>query len=187
MTWSRLTERMEFREQAGVSTEFDGRASTLCQVGVHLSTSKGQLTRTSPADFKLIIRKQEPRRLKKPVTSCLQITSSARTAISSWVWRKSNIPRTNGKIATKPRPSECSQLQRNPRLTSRILERVPAHQGALTLHLSCMHHIPRLHSALFLFAHDLVEQDPAAATSWYAVGLWYFSGKRWAEARPYFA
>ena len=72
-------------------------------------------------------------------------------------------------------------------LTGRILERVPAHQGALTLHLSCMHHIQRLHSALFLFAHDLVEKDPAAATSWYAVGLWYFSGKRWAEARPYFA
>ena len=37
-----------------------------------------------------------------------------------------------------------------------------------------------------MLAHDLVEQDPQAATTWYAVGLWYFSGKRWGEARRYF-
>jgi anaphase-promoting complex subunit 6 len=49
-----------------------------------------------------------------------------------------------------------------------------------------MHHIHRLRSSLFMLAHDLVDQDPAAATTWYAVGLWYFSGKRWAEARRYF-
>lgn len=38
-----------------------------------------------------------------------------------------------------------------------------------------------------MLAHELVEQDPQAATTWYAVGLWYFSGKRWAEARRYFS
>lgn len=37
-----------------------------------------------------------------------------------------------------------------------------------------------------MLAHDLVEQDPSSATTWYAVGLWYFSGKRWGEARRYF-
>lgn len=37
-----------------------------------------------------------------------------------------------------------------------------------------------------MLAHDLVDQDPTAATTWYAVGLWYFSGKRWGEARRYF-
>jgi anaphase-promoting complex subunit 6 len=68
----------------------------------------------------------------------------------------------------------------------RILSRVPAHPAALPLHLACMHHIHRLRSSLFMLAHDLVDQDPAAATTWYAVGLWYFSGKRWAEARRYF-
>lgn len=68
----------------------------------------------------------------------------------------------------------------------RILLRIPAHPAALPLHLACMHHIQRLRSSLFMLAHDLVEQDPANATTWYAVGLWYFSGKRWADARRYF-
>jgi anaphase-promoting complex subunit 6 len=71
-------------------------------------------------------------------------------------------------------------------LTSRILELVPNHPSALPLHLACMHHIHRLRSSLFMLAHDLVEQDPSSATTWYAVGLWYFSGKRWGEARRYF-
>ena len=73
----------------------------------------------------------------------------------------------------------------NRRLTRRILDRIPAHPTALPLHLACMHHIHRLRSSLFMLAHDLVEQDPQSATTWYAVGLWYFSGKRWGEARRY--
>ncbi|CAD6587947.1 MAG: anaphase promoting complex subunit cdc16 [Tremellales sp. Tagirdzhanova-0007] len=72
-------------------------------------------------------------------------------------------------------------------VTSRILARIPGHPAALPLHLACMHHIHRLRSSLFMLAHDLVEQDPQAATTWYAVGLWYFSGKRWGEARRYFS
>ncbi|RXK38138.1 anaphase-promoting complex subunit 6 [Tremella mesenterica] len=72
-------------------------------------------------------------------------------------------------------------------VTTKILSRMPGHPTALPLHLACMHHIHRLRSSLFILAHDLVEQDPAAATTWYAVGLWYFSGKRWAEARRYFS
>ncbi|WRT68218.1 uncharacterized protein IL334_005194 [Kwoniella shivajii] len=72
-------------------------------------------------------------------------------------------------------------------VTSKILSRIPGHPTALPLHLACMHHILRLRSSLFMIAHDLVEQDPQAATTWYAVGLWYFSGKRWAEARRYFS
>ncbi|WVQ81923.1 hypothetical protein IAT38_004050 [Cryptococcus sp. DSM 104549] len=72
-------------------------------------------------------------------------------------------------------------------VTTKILSRIPGHPTALPLHLACMHHIHRLRSSLFMLAHDLVEQDPQAATTWYAVGLWYFSGKRWAEARRYFS
>ncbi|WOO82452.1 Anaphase-promoting complex subunit cut9 [Vanrija pseudolonga] len=72
-------------------------------------------------------------------------------------------------------------------VTSKILERVPGHVGALPLHLACMHHLPRLRSSLYMLAHDLVDQNPHAATSWYAVGLWYFTGRRWADARRYFS
>ncbi|ORX38717.1 hypothetical protein BD324DRAFT_622052 [Kockovaella imperatae] len=72
-------------------------------------------------------------------------------------------------------------------VTSKILSRIPGHSTALPLHLACMHHIHRLRSSLFMLAHDLVEQDPQAATTWYAVGLWYFSGKRWTDARRYFS
>lgn len=70
-------------------------------------------------------------------------------------------------------------------LTSEILQRIPGHPAALPVHLACMYHIPRLGSSLFMLAHDLVEQEPHMATSWYAVGLWYFLGKRWSEARRY--
>ncbi|WVQ74870.1 hypothetical protein IAR50_004477 [Cryptococcus sp. DSM 104548] len=72
-------------------------------------------------------------------------------------------------------------------VTSKILSRIPGHTTALPIHLACMHHIHRLRSALFILAHDLVDQDPQSALTWYAVGLWYFSGKRWADARRYFS
>lgn len=72
-------------------------------------------------------------------------------------------------------------------VTSKILKKVPGHSEALTLHLACMHHIPRLYLALFALAKDLVETDPHEATTWWAVGLWYYSGQRWAEARRYFS
>ncbi|ORY35353.1 hypothetical protein BCR39DRAFT_508962 [Naematelia encephala] len=72
-------------------------------------------------------------------------------------------------------------------VTTKILARIPGHDTALPLHLACMHHIHRLRSSLFMLAHDLVEQDPQSAMTWYAVGLWYFSGKRWGDARRYFS
>lgn len=49
-----------------------------------------------------------------------------------------------------------------------------------------MHHLPRLRSSLFLLAHTLAEQAPDEASSWYAVGLWYYTGERWGEARRFF-
>ncbi|GAA6002404.1 anaphase promoting complex subunit CDC16 [Rhodotorula paludigena] len=72
------------------------------------------------------------------------------------------------------------------KITSHILARHPSHRPTLPLHLSCMHHLPNLRSRLFLFAHDLVENEPDDAISWYAVGLWYFAGKRWEESRRFF-
>lgn len=49
-----------------------------------------------------------------------------------------------------------------------------------------MQHLPHLRSKLFLLAHELVDREPETAVSWYAVGLWYFSNKKWEEARRYF-
>ena len=79
-------------------------------------------------------------------------------------------------------------FSRKPRLISyvRILALHSSHRPTLPLHLSCMHHLPHLRSKLFLLAHDLVENEPDDAISWYAVGMWYFSGRRWEESRRYF-
>lgn len=71
-------------------------------------------------------------------------------------------------------------------VTSRIVARHPTHRATLPLHLSCMYHLPKLRSRLFVLAHQLVDTDPDDALSWYAVGLWYFTGRRWEEARRYF-
>lgn len=49
-----------------------------------------------------------------------------------------------------------------------------------------MHHLPNLRSRLYLLAQELVENEPDDAVSWYAVGLWYFAGRRWEESRRYF-
>ncbi|GAA5828340.1 hypothetical protein JCM11251_006205 [Rhodosporidiobolus azoricus] len=72
------------------------------------------------------------------------------------------------------------------KITTRILALHPSHRPTLPLHLSCMHHLPNLRSKLFLLAHEMVETEPDDAISWYAVGLWYFAGKRWEESRRFF-
>jgi hypothetical protein len=97
------------------------------------------------------------------------------------------MPDTNGKTAIQSHPGQHHFFSSVNNLIGRILSLIPNHPSALPLHLACMHHIHRLRSSLFMLAHDLVEQDPNAATTWYAVGLWYFSGKRWGEARRYFS
>ena len=43
-----------------------------------------------------------------------------------------------------------------------------------------------LHSKLFLLAHELVDKEPEAAMSWYAVGVYYLSTRKYSEARRYF-
>lgn len=71
-------------------------------------------------------------------------------------------------------------------LARSILSHHPSHRLTLPLHLSCMHHLPNLRSKLFLVAHEMVDHEPDDAISWYAVGLWYFAGKRWEESRRFF-
>ncbi|KAK4700979.1 anaphase-promoting complex subunit 6, partial [Phenoliferia sp. Uapishka_3] len=72
------------------------------------------------------------------------------------------------------------------RVTSKVLAIHSSHRPTLPLHLACMHHLPNLRSRLYLLAQELVENEPDDAISWYAVGLWYFAGRRWEESRRYF-
>ena len=60
------------------------------------------------------------------------------------------------------------------------------HAPTMPLHIACMHHLPYLHSKLFMLAHELVEKEPEAAISWYTVGVWYLTSRKWGEARKYF-
>jgi len=69
---------------------------------------------------------------------------------------------------------------------NRILGLVAVHTPTMPLHIACMHHLPHLHSKLFILAHELVDREPESATSWYAVGVWYLTQKKWPEARTYF-
>ena len=69
---------------------------------------------------------------------------------------------------------------------SRILGLVVVHTPTMPLHIACMHHLAHLHSKLFILAHELVDREPESATSWYAVGVWYLTQKKWSDARTYF-
>ncbi|GAA5941504.1 anaphase promoting complex subunit CDC16 [Sporobolomyces koalae] len=72
------------------------------------------------------------------------------------------------------------------KVTSKILSRYPSHRPTLPIHLACMQQLPNMRSRLFLLAHEMVDSEPDDAVSWYAVGLWYFAGKRWEESRRFF-
>ena len=49
-----------------------------------------------------------------------------------------------------------------------------------------MYHLSNLHSKLFILAHEMVDKEPENAVSWYAVGVWYLTAKKWQDARTYF-
>ncbi|KAM0788548.1 hypothetical protein ACM66B_001674 [Microbotryomycetes sp. NB124-2] len=72
------------------------------------------------------------------------------------------------------------------KITSAIMAKNPSHKPTLPVHLACMQSLPHLRSKLFLLAHELVDNDPDDAIAWYAVGLWYYSGKRWEDSRRFF-
>ncbi|KAL9938831.1 hypothetical protein V8E36_002550 [Tilletia maclaganii] len=72
-------------------------------------------------------------------------------------------------------------------ITSRIMELSKDHDGALPIHITCMFYMPKMRPALFMLAHRLVEDDPESPAAWFAVGAWYASAGRWAEARRYFS
>ncbi|KAG5646121.1 hypothetical protein DXG03_004360 [Asterophora parasitica] len=72
-------------------------------------------------------------------------------------------------------------------ITTRILGLVSIHNATMPLHIACMYHLSHLHSKLFILAHEMVDREPENPISWYAVGVWYLSGGKWAQARQYFS
>lgn len=76
-------------------------------------------------------------------------------------------------------------------VTTRILDLDPEHGQTIDLHVSCIASSPELMARerprLFLLANRLVDEHPERASSWYAVGVWYIVGERWADARRYFS
>ncbi|THH16661.1 hypothetical protein EW146_g4012 [Bondarzewia mesenterica] len=72
-------------------------------------------------------------------------------------------------------------------ITTRILGLVSVHAPTMPLHIACLHHLQHLHSKLFVLAHELVEREPESPISWYAVGVWYLTQKKWSDARTYFS
>ncbi|KAE9408566.1 TPR-like protein [Gymnopus androsaceus JB14] len=72
-------------------------------------------------------------------------------------------------------------------ITTRILSLVSIHNATTPLHIACMYHLKHLHSKLFILAHEMVDREPENPISWYAVGVWYLSNGKWAQARQYFS
>jgi anaphase-promoting complex subunit 6 len=68
----------------------------------------------------------------------------------------------------------------------RILGLVAIHPPTIPMHIACMYHLSNLHSKLFILAHEMVDKEPENAVSWYAVGVWYLTAKKWQDARTYF-
>lgn len=69
---------------------------------------------------------------------------------------------------------------------TRILGLVSIHNATMSLHIACMYHLSHLNSKLFILAHEMVDREPENPISWYAVGVWYLSHGKWAQARQYF-
>lgn len=96
----------------------------------------------------------------------------------------------DGQIALLSRQGRLFAIQNiTPRITllwCRILSMVSVHAPTMPLHIACLYHLSHLHSKLFMLAHELVEREPESPISWYAVGVWYLTCKKWSEARTYF-
>lgn len=71
-------------------------------------------------------------------------------------------------------------------LTSSILERDRYNFPTLPIHLACLHSLSQK-NALFLLAHDLADTHPEEPCAWLAIGVYYLTINRIAEARRYFS
>ncbi len=71
-------------------------------------------------------------------------------------------------------------------VTSAILEDDKYNFGVYPLHLACLYEL-QMKNILFLVAHDLADNHPDEPCTWLAVGVYYFSIDKIAEARRYFS
>ncbi|KAK8187306.1 hypothetical protein HDK77DRAFT_378166 [Phyllosticta capitalensis] len=71
-------------------------------------------------------------------------------------------------------------------LTSSVLQRDKYNFSTLPVHLACLHELNNK-NALFLLSHDLADNHPEEPTSWLAIGVYYLTIGRIAEARRFFS
>lgn len=71
-------------------------------------------------------------------------------------------------------------------ITESILQGDKYNFSIYPLHLACLYEL-RMKNVLFLVAHDLADSHPEEPCTWLAVGIYYFSIHKIAEARRYFS
>ncbi|KAF2023572.1 TPR-like protein [Setomelanomma holmii] len=71
-------------------------------------------------------------------------------------------------------------------LTSSVLENDKYNFSVMPVHLASLHELGQKNT-LFLLAHDLADSNPSEACTWLAVGVYYLTIQRIAEARRYFS
>ncbi|KAF2746095.1 TPR-like protein [Sporormia fimetaria CBS 119925] len=71
-------------------------------------------------------------------------------------------------------------------LTTYILKNDKYNFATIPIHVACLHELGEKNT-LFLLAHDLADTHPQEPSSWLAVGVYYLSIGRIAEARRYFS
>jgi len=81
--------------------------------------------------------------------------------------------------------TQC-RFQETLALTSSVLADDKYNFSVLPLHLAALHELSET-NALFLLAHDLVDTHPNEPGSWLAIGIYYYSTNKIAEARRHFS
>ena len=71
-------------------------------------------------------------------------------------------------------------------LTSSILEKDRYNFSIFPVHLACLHELNEK-NALFLLSHDLADNHPEEPSAWLAIGVYYLTINRIAEARRFFS
>ena len=79
----------------------------------------------------------------------------------------------------------CCEYRRCYEVTQRVLQEDPHHLDVLPCHLACAVELGRKND-LFLLGHQLVEEHPARAVSWFAVGCYYLCISQHDSAERYF-
>ncbi|KAG6221316.1 hypothetical protein E4U34_002147 [Claviceps purpurea] len=72
------------------------------------------------------------------------------------------------------------------RITNAVLKEDKYNFSVYPVHLACLYEL-KMKNILFLVAHDLADSHPEEPCTWLAVGIYYFSIDRIAEARRYFS